>query len=92
MPKSLRTPRQQLLLSLLIAARKTKGMTQADVAAALHKPQSFVAKYENGERRIDVIEFLDIATALGISTSELLSKIEPTDNRSKRAGKRPGKR
>jgi transcriptional regulator with XRE-family HTH domain len=92
MPKSLRTPRQQLLLSLLIAARKTKGMTQADVAVALHKPQSFVAKYENGERRIDVIEFLDIATALGISTAELLSKIEPTDNRAKRTGKRPAKR
>jgi transcriptional regulator with XRE-family HTH domain len=92
MPKSLRTPRQQLLLSLLVAARKTKGMTQADVAVALGRPQSFVAKYENGERRIDVVEFVDIATALGVSTADVLSKIESTDNRLKRGGKRPGKR
>jgi len=47
MPKSLRTPRQELLQSLLADARKAKGMTQADVAKALGKPQSFVAKYEN---------------------------------------------
>ncbi len=66
MPKSLRTPRQQLLQSLLADARKAKGMTQTDVAKVLGKPQSFVAKYENGERRIDVIEFVDIAAALGV--------------------------
>jgi transcriptional regulator with XRE-family HTH domain len=65
MPKSLRTPRQELLQSLLADARKAKGMTQTDVAKVLGKPQSFVAKYENGERRIDVIEFVDIAAALG---------------------------
>lgn len=76
MQKSLRTPRQQLLLSLLIEARKAHGLSQASVAAALGKPQSFVAKYETGERRIDVIEFVDIAAALGISTTEILSEIE----------------
>ncbi len=92
MPKSLRTPRQQLLLSLLVAARKTKGMTQADVAVALGRPQSFVAKYENGERRIDVVEFVDIATALGVSTADLLSKIESADDSRKPTGKRAGKR
>jgi transcriptional regulator with XRE-family HTH domain len=76
MQKSLRTPRQQLLLSLLVEARKAKGLTQADVAAALGKPQSFVAKYENGERRIDVVEFVDIAAALGVPTATILEKIE----------------
>ena len=76
MQKSLRTPRQQLLLSLLIEARKAKGLTQADVATALGKPQSFVAKYENAERRIDVIEFVDIAAALGVPTAAILEKIE----------------
>jgi len=89
MQKSLRTPRQQLFLSLLVEARKAKGLTQADVAAALDKPQSFVAKYENGERRIDVVEFVDIAAALEVSTTEILSRIESASrgpNRSQRGG------
>ncbi|WP_062785577.1 helix-turn-helix domain-containing protein [Novosphingobium capsulatum] len=77
MQKSLRTPRQILLQSLLVEARKAKGLTQADLADALGKPQSFVAKYENGERRIDVVEFVDITAVLGIATSDLLTKIEP---------------
>lgn len=76
MQKSLRTPRQRLLQTLLVDARKTKGMTQVELADALNKPQSFVAKFENGERRIDVIEFIDIAAALGIPTADLISKIE----------------
>lgn len=92
MSKSLRTPRQQLLLSLLIKARKTKGMTQADVALVLRRPQSFVAKYETGERRIDVIEFIDIAAALGVSTVDLLSKIETANDSRKPTGKRARKR
>lgn len=77
MQKSLRTPRQILLQSLLVEARKATGLTQAELAEALGKPQSFVAKYENGERRIDVVEFVDITAVLGISTSDLLAKIEP---------------
>lgn len=77
MQKSLRTPRQILLQSLLVEARKAKGLTQAELADALGKPQSFVAKYERGERRIDVVEFVDITAVLGIATSNLLAKIEP---------------
>ncbi|WP_242005608.1 helix-turn-helix domain-containing protein [Acetobacter lovaniensis] len=50
-------------------------MTQAELAAALGKPQSFVAKYENGERRIDVIEFADITSALGVSSADLLVRL-----------------
>lgn len=77
MQKSLRTPRQILLQTLLVEARKAKGMTQTELAESLGKPQSFVAKYENGERRIDVIEFVDIAAALNVSTHALLAHIEP---------------
>ncbi|WP_242401100.1 helix-turn-helix domain-containing protein [Acetobacter okinawensis] len=50
-------------------------MTQAELAAALGKPQSFVAKYENGERRIDVIEFVDITAILGVSSADLLVRL-----------------
>lgn len=86
MQKSLRTPRQILLQTLLVEARKTKGLTQAELAKALNKPQSFVAKYENGERRIDVVEFVDITAALDVSTANLLARIEPTVTQSRQAG------
>ena len=91
MPKSLRTPRQQLLQSLLVDARKAKGMTQAEVATALGKPQSFVAKYENGERRIDVIEFVDIAAALGVVPGDILAQVESTGHFAKRTAHRSRK-
>jgi len=86
MQKSLRTPRQILLQSLLVEARKAKGLTQAELAETLNKPQSFVAKYENGERRIDVVEFVDITAALGVSTADLLGRIEPVVIRSRQPG------
>jgi transcriptional regulator with XRE-family HTH domain len=91
MPKSLRTPRQERLQSLLADARKAKGMTQADVAKALGKPQSFVAKYENGERRIDVIEFVDIAAALGVVPGDILAQVESTGLFAKRTAHRSRK-
>lgn len=75
MAKSLRSPRQQRLMELLIAARRDRGITQATLAARLGKPQSYVAKYENGERRIDVIEFLDITAAIGVDGRMLLNKL-----------------
>jgi transcriptional regulator with XRE-family HTH domain len=64
MRKSLRTPRQKKLQGLLIGLRKSKNLTQAEVAERLGRPQSFVAKYEGGERRLDVVEFIEVAQAL----------------------------
>uniref|UniRef100_UPI00313D7234 helix-turn-helix domain-containing protein n=1 Tax=Mesorhizobium sp. L-2-11 TaxID=2744521 RepID=UPI00313D7234 len=75
MPNSLRSPRQRRLLEQLIAARKNKGLTQAKVTDALRRPQSFVARYEGGERRMDVIEFLDAAEALEIDPCEVLAHV-----------------
>jgi len=51
-------------LDLLVAARKRAGLTQAELATALNRPQSYVSKYERRERRIDVVELLDITDAL----------------------------
>jgi len=73
MSKSLRTPRQQHLQELLVRLRKAQSLTQAEVARNLGRPQSFVAKYEGGERRLDVIEFIEIARALGADPLEVLS-------------------
>ena len=75
MSKTLRTPRQRKLLALLIKLRKAKGLTQTDVAARLKRTQSFVAKYEGGERRLDVNEFVDIVQALGDDPGEVLKEL-----------------
>ncbi len=48
----------------LAAARDRAGLTQAQLAKALRKPQSFVSNYERGQRRIDVLELLRIVEAL----------------------------
>ena len=50
-------------------------MTQAFVADRLGKPQSFVSKYETGERRVDVVEFLRLADVIGFDPLEILNII-----------------
>jgi transcriptional regulator with XRE-family HTH domain len=65
MSRSLRSPEHLALCELLISARKSAGLTQAEVAARLKRPQSFVAKYEGGERRLDVIELIEVIRAMG---------------------------
>ncbi|MBI3894335.1 MAG: helix-turn-helix transcriptional regulator [Acidobacteria bacterium] len=56
-------------------ARKDSGMTQEELARRLKRPQSFVSKYENGERRLDIIEFLHVAKAIGVDAVGLLHEI-----------------
>jgi len=63
--KSVHSPEQEAFCELMVAARKKARLTQQELAKQLGKPQSFVAKYEGGERRLDVVEFLAIARALG---------------------------
>jgi transcriptional regulator with XRE-family HTH domain len=48
----------------MIETRKKAGLTQEQLAKRLRRPQSFVAKYEGGERRIDVVEFLAVVRAM----------------------------
>ncbi len=73
MPSPLHSHHYQVFRDLLIEARESAGMTQVQVAALLRKPQSFVSKYERGERRIDFTEFIEIATALEIDVHTFIS-------------------
>ena len=75
MARSVFTKKYDQFRQLLIQARKDAGMTQIELAAKLSRPQSFVSKFERGERRLDVIEFLDIARALGFDPVHFLRKI-----------------
>jgi transcriptional regulator with XRE-family HTH domain len=61
------------LVASLTAARKEAGMTQADLARALGRPQSFVSKFESSERRLDPIEFIRIAQLLEADPFDVLS-------------------
>jgi transcriptional regulator with XRE-family HTH domain len=62
------------LALLLVETRQEAGLTQADVAARLNRPQSFVSKYERGERRLDIIEFGEVADALAVDPIELYAR------------------
>lgn len=57
------------------SARKIAGLTQAELAARLGRPQSFVSKYKRGERRLDVIEFLEVAKAVGVDAVRILRQL-----------------
>jgi transcriptional regulator with XRE-family HTH domain len=59
----------------MVGARKAAGLTQQALAARLKKPQSFVAKYEGGERRLDVVEFIAISRALGADPLKLMTRL-----------------
>lgn len=66
----------KFLRSLLVEAREKAGLTQMAVAKALKKPQSFVSKYECGERSLDVLELIQICRVLGISAKSIVAKLE----------------
>lgn len=76
MNKSVFTEKYTRFRRLLIEIRQSSKLTQVQVAQRLHKPQSFVSKYERGERRLDVVEFLEVAKALEVNPSELLTQLD----------------
>lgn len=70
--KSLHSPDHRAFCGLLVAARQKARLTQHAVAKRLGRPQSFVAKIEGGERRLDVIEFIRFAKAVDADPAKLL--------------------
>ncbi len=75
MTRSRQTPRYQRLLELLIAARGDAGLSQVGLARRLGKPQSYVSKFESGERRLDVVELLDVTGSIGCSVSAIVEEL-----------------
>jgi transcriptional regulator with XRE-family HTH domain len=64
------------LQSLLRQLRKEAGFSQQELAAALDKPQSFVSKYESGERKLDILELRQICQKLGIDIVRFIMRLE----------------
>ena len=73
--KSVHSSDQAAFCELMVRARKAAGLTQHALARRLKRPQSFVAKYEGGERRVDVVEFITIARALGADPLKLMTTL-----------------
>ncbi len=75
MPRSRRSPRQVRLQELLSSGRVAAGMTQQDLAERLRRPQSFVSKYESGERRVSVVELVEISDAIGVDPRQIVGDL-----------------
>ncbi len=75
MPKSVFTGKYNRFRELLIEARKEINLTQVELSVKLSRPQSYVSKYERGERRLDLIELLEIAEALEIDPLAFIEKL-----------------
>jgi len=71
----MRSEAQVRFRELLIEARKKANLTQVELSVRLNRPQSFVSKYERGERRLDVVEFHEVATALGVNPVQFLARL-----------------
>jgi transcriptional regulator with XRE-family HTH domain len=76
MRKSIYSGEQEHLQALLKELRTEAGLRQADLADRLGTPQSFVSKYESGERRLDFLELRSVCKALGLGMCEFISRFE----------------
>lgn len=66
----------ETMLRLLREVRRAANVTQAELALTLDRPQSFVSKYETGERRLDVIELRNVCRALGLGVVEFMAQLD----------------
>jgi transcriptional regulator with XRE-family HTH domain len=73
--KSLRSRRHRALCATLIGARKKSKLSQHELARRLKTSQTVIARIEIGERRVDVVEFIDLARALKLDPREVLSQL-----------------
>ena len=72
------------LVELLIDARTQAGLSQSQLGEKLDRPQSFVSKYETVERRLDFVEAVHVAEAIGITAEELLRRFRKSRDRERR--------
>ena len=72
MASSLHSGKYQVFREMIVKIRKDGDITQVQLAKELGKPQSYISKIENGERRIDFTEFIEIASILKIDTQQFI--------------------
>ncbi|MGM3309440.1 helix-turn-helix domain-containing protein [Anabaena sp. WFMT] len=75
MSKSVFSKKYHRFRQLLIQARKVAKLTQSELSEKLSRPQSYVSKYERGERRLDLIEFLEVAEVLEVEPATFIKQL-----------------
>jgi len=75
MVRNLRTPGHLALMQVLVETRKAKNVTQQELADRLDRPQSFVAKVETGERRLDVVELAEWVIAVDVEYQVVMDTV-----------------
>lgn len=78
MAKTIHSERHRRLAELLVEQRKAAGLTQAAVARAMGRHQPFIANIENGDRRVDLIELLDLADIIGLDVYAVVDELKRT--------------
>ena len=76
MDKSRHAAEHERLCALLRTIRLERNLRQTDVAGALREHQSFVSKYESGERRLDLVELREVCSALGVPVLEAVTRFD----------------
>lgn len=76
MPKTIHSQRHLRLAELLTEKRKAAGLTQAAVAQAMGRHQPFIANIENGDRRVDLVELIDLAEIVGFDVHALIDELQ----------------
>lgn len=78
MEKSVYTDEYQAVIDLLREARIKAGVTQVQLAEMLDQSQSFVSKYECGDRRLDIIQLRTVCQTLGVTLADFVKRLEIT--------------
>lgn len=73
---SIRSDLYRRTIELLVQARKDAGVTQVELGKRLGQRQTFVSKFELGERRLDVAEFVTVCHAIGVDACGLIKRAE----------------
>jgi transcriptional regulator with XRE-family HTH domain len=74
MGRHLRSAQHKALLGAIVEARNATGMSQREFAKKLRRTNNFVWRIEAGERKVDVLEFIEIAKAAGVAPDELMRR------------------
>lgn len=76
MGRHLRSPKHRALIAAIVEARKATGLSQREFAAKLKRSNNFVWRIEAGERQVNVLDFMEIAKAAGVTPAELMDRVE----------------
>ena len=76
MAKTLHSKRQEVLVAAIAEQRRAKGLSQAQVAKVMGRHQPFIANIESGERRVDLLELMTIASIIDLDVHSLIDRLQ----------------